>query len=128
MGANGVAEIDFGSFPGTSDASLTVTGLTGIISSSLVEAWLMPDTTADHSADEHLLEPIKVFADRSSIVAGTSLVIRAINDNRLAEPLESPGVSKFRSAATTVYGAAEGSVGGRLPMVYGLWKVGWVWQ
>ena len=55
MGAQGTAVLDFGAFPGKSDASVAVTGQAAIVAGSLVEAWIRPVDTADHTADEHML-------------------------------------------------------------------------
>ena len=54
MGAIGTATIDFGSFPGTSEASIAVTGQASILATSKVEAFIMgDDTTARHTANDH---------------------------------------------------------------------------
>ena len=45
MGGVGSAIIDFGSTPGANLTSVAVTGQTGILSGSSVEAWMMADTT-----------------------------------------------------------------------------------
>ena len=71
--ATGTATIDFGAFPGKADTSLAITGQGSIASGSLVEAWLRPADTADHTADEHMVEAIHVFA--ADIVAGTGFTI-----------------------------------------------------
>lgn len=122
----GTATLDFGAFPGASDASVAVTGQTAITAGALVEAWLFPATTADHSPDEHLVETIRVMA--GDVVAGTGFTIYGVNTNQLAEPLETVGSSKFRSAAATVYGYAGPSVGGMGSLIYGQWNVAWVWS
>lgn len=75
MGAQGTATINFGAFPGSTDTSVAVTGQTSILSGSLVEAWILPAATADHSVDEHLVEPITVIA--GNVVAGTGFTIYA---------------------------------------------------
>jgi len=75
--ATGNATLDFGAFPGSSDTSVAVTGQTGITTSSFVEAWLVPTATADHSADEHVVETIKVIA--GNIVNGTGFTIYGVN-------------------------------------------------
>lgn len=50
----GVVELDFGAFPGSNEASVAVTGQTGITGLSSAEAWIMADdTTADHTASDH---------------------------------------------------------------------------
>lgn len=78
MGAQGTTTLDFGAFPGASDASVAVTGQASILSGSLVEAWLLPAATADHSADEHRVETLDVVA--GLIVAGTGFTIYGMND------------------------------------------------
>lgn len=45
MGATGSAIVNFGLAPGANVASIAVTGQTGIVSKSLVEAFMMADTT-----------------------------------------------------------------------------------
>lgn len=124
MGASGSTTIDFGAFPGGSDASVAV-AQASITGSSLVEAWLFPAATADHSADEHIVETIKVFA--GNVSNGVGFTIYAVNTSQLNEPLQKVGPSTFRSAAATVYGDSDESVGGQGTRIYGTWSVGWVW-
>lgn len=75
--ATGTATLDFGTFPGKSDTSVVVTGQTGIVSGSLVDAWIRPAATSDHSADEHFVEEIDVYA--GNIVGGTGFTIYGIS-------------------------------------------------
>lgn len=114
MGAAGTATVNFGAFPGASEASVTVSA-PGIQASSLVEAWILPNTTADHSPDEHRIETLEVTADQSSIVANTSFVIKISNMSELDEALANQGSQ----------GQANGGIGTR---IYGAWNVGWVWD
>ena len=65
--ATGIATIDFGTHPGSNEASVAVTGETAITATSKVEAWIMADdTTADHTASDH-----KYFAVFVSLTCGT---------------------------------------------------------
>lgn len=73
----GQTTIDFGAFPGSSDASVAITGQNSIVAGSLVEAWIRPEATSDHTADEHMVETLKVMA--GSIVAGTGFTIYGFN-------------------------------------------------
>jgi hypothetical protein len=125
-GAQSVTTIDFGAFPGTSDASLDITGQTGIDSASVVTAWLQPADTDDHTADEHRLETISVMA--GNVIPGVGFTIYATNNSQRNEPLVAPGMARFRSAATTIYGDAGWSVGGRGTRIYGKWSVAWKWS
>lgn len=102
MGAQGTATVDFGAFPGATDTSVTVTGQAGILSGSLVEAWILPAATADHTSDEHIVDPPRVVA--GNIVAGTGFTIYAVNQNKISDPQ------------------------GIAPKMYGKWNVAWVWN
>jgi hypothetical protein len=133
MGATGTTTVNFGTFPGSSDTSTTVTGQATIASGSFVEAWITPTATADHTADEHWVETIKVVA--GNVVAGTGFTIYARNDNHLTEPVTLPVgansvVTSTGSTAIAVKNAQPGNVaygGGRGTMLYGLFTVSWVW-
>lgn len=110
MATQGTAVLDFGAFPGASDASVAVTGQAGIVAGSLVEAWLQLAASADHSADEHLVETLRVSA--GNIVAGVGFTIYGVNTNQNEE----------RDAARSrVSGLDE-------PRIYGKWNVNWVWN
>jgi hypothetical protein len=133
MGAQGTATLDFGTFPGKSDASIAVTGQAGIVSGSLVEAWIRPVDTADHSADEHMLETLKVFAH--NIIAGTGFTISGFNTSQMHEPLSDAGINRNHRAGgslgqNTGYGANThtSSVGGMGTRIYGQWSLAWVWN
>jgi hypothetical protein len=97
--ATGTAELDFGAAPGKTDASLAVTGQAAIVSGTLVEAWLRPIATTDHSADEHMVETLQVFA--GNIVAGTGFTIYGISTAQF------PGANSHN--------------------IYGKWTIAWAW-
>jgi hypothetical protein len=122
----GTAILDFGAFPGASDASVAVTGQAGIVSGSVVIAKLRPSATADHSADEHMLETLEVYA--GNIVPGTGFTIYGVNKSQLNEPLFPGGEGR---AATAVVGAQSGDgmprVGGIGTRIWGQWSVDWMW-
>jgi hypothetical protein len=109
----GTTSVDFGAFPGKSDASVAVTGQTGIVAGSLVEAWIRPVATADHTADEHLVENIKIVA--GNIVAGTGFTIYAFNTTP-----HFPGSDEVDGnfTVTPTNSAAR---------LWGLWSVNWAW-
>jgi len=122
----GTAVIDFGTFPGKSDASIAVTGQAAILSTSKVNAWLRPEATADHTDTEHMVETLKVFT--ADILAGTGFTIYAFNDSQLNESLVPGGEGP---AATAVVGAQSGDGmprwGGIGTRIWGLWNVNWQW-
>lgn len=127
MGAQGTAILDFGAFPGKSDALIAVTGQAGIVAGSLVEAWIRPVDTADHLADEHMMETLKVFA--ATIVAGTGFTIYGLNTSGINEPLAVGGSGR---AGTAVVGAQANDsiprVGGKGTRLWGRWTVAWAWN
>lgn len=119
----GTAALDFGAFPGGSDASLVITGQTFIGAASRVEAWLRLQDSADHTADEHLVETIRVAA--GNIVPGVGFTIYAVNTSQLNEPLTRVGPMSSRSAIRPLEIAPTS--GGYGTRIYGQWTVDWVW-
>lgn len=81
MAGKGTATLNFDGVPGTNITSVNVTGLTGIESGSHVEAFLQGDTTAEHTAYEHLIAPINIRC--GNIIAGTGFTIYASSNLRL---------------------------------------------
>lgn len=119
----GTAILNFGAFPGTSDASVTITGQTAIVAGSIVNAWLRPAATSDHTADEHMIETLKVFA--GNIVAGTGFTIYGFNTGQLNERL----VLDFQRPSN---GDGDGTYrnlnfGGIGTRIYGQWTIQWQW-
>ncbi len=75
-GASGLTTVDFGD--GAPDAEVVITGQTGILAGSKVQAWIQAVDTADHTADDHWFEEFKVVA--GSIVPGTGFTIYVVTD------------------------------------------------
>lgn len=109
--AQGTVTLDFGAFPGKTDATVSVTGQTGITGSSLVEAWIFPTATADHSVDEHWVDPPEVFA--GNVVAGAGFTIYGVVKKRsdIGQRSDSLRVTNIDN-----------------PRIYGQWTIGWVWN
>jgi len=138
MGAQGTTTIDFGVFPGGSDTLIAV-AQPAILAGSLVEAWIWPVATADHSADEHMVETLKIFA--ANVVAGVGFTIYGFNSseiNEAADPVVPGDVSIFTGSATAIGvknaspgrrnhipNSARGGIGTR---IYGVWAIAWVWN
>lgn len=130
MGAQGNTTVDFGAFPGSSHATATVTGQAGILGTSCAEAWIRAEASADHSADEHVVESIQVRA--ADIVAGVGFTIHAWNTSQLNEPV-SPTPAVTSGAARGGGGkqdpaAIQDGGGGKGTRLYGVWNVSWVWN
>jgi hypothetical protein len=112
---NGSALIDFGAYPGTSDAQTVITGQANIQASSIVKVWIAPAATADHSADEHLVDAPKVFA--GSIVTGTGFTIYGIVNDQPADQIDRYGqFPTFENANISN------------TRTYGKWNVQWEWR
>lgn len=110
-GANvGQVDVDFGAFPGCSDASVVVTGQSGIGAGSTIQVCIAARATTEHSADECWLEPVKLGV--GNIVAGTGFTVYAVNANQINEPV----------------GVLRGNTdGGRGTRLYGKFAVNWNW-
>jgi hypothetical protein len=82
---DGYAIIDFGGIPGTNIVSTVVTGQTNILTTSMVNLFMMADTTVSgalgHNAEEHKIVPIKLTA--GNFLAGTGFTIYAETEWRL---------------------------------------------
>jgi hypothetical protein len=63
----GTATIDFGAFPGSNEASATVTGQAAILATSKAEAYVMADdASGTHTASDH-----RYFAALVGLTCGT---------------------------------------------------------
>jgi hypothetical protein len=128
-GTLGLAEIDFGALPGSNHATIAITGQDGILSTSIVQAWIMPAATDDHTSDEHLAESIRVVA--GDISEGVGFSIHGFNTNELIPP---PPVTLGRFLGAGQFTGAgkqdvqRSNIGGINAMLYGKFKVAWRWQ
>lgn len=122
MGAQGTATLDFGVFPGASDAFVDVASV-GVLTTSLVEAWIRPEATNDHTADEHMVETLKVFG-----VCTVNDTIRIYGLNT-SETNASLGYSRDgeRDGVSRPMDPMPDSTN-RGTRLYGTWKVAYVWN
>jgi len=83
--AIGTAEIDFGAFPGSNDASVAVTGQTGISATSKAEAFVMADDTSTdgHTANDHRYFNMLSGLTCGTPTAGTGFTIYATSQHKL---------------------------------------------
>jgi hypothetical protein len=84
--ANGIgtATIDFGAFPGTSEASVAVTGQATISATSKAEAWIMgDDTSSSHTAEDHKYAPQFFSLTCGTPSAGTGFTIYARSQHKM---------------------------------------------
>ena len=78
FGAAGTAVVDFGAFPGTDIASVAVADASAIVGSVYV-ATVAVAASADHSADEHIVEEIEIRVGAVTAGVGFMLYARGIN-------------------------------------------------
>jgi hypothetical protein len=125
---SGTSIINFGS-SGSSHTTLVVTGLPLILAGSLVYCWIKPEATLDHSADEHVVEDIRVYA--ADIVAGTGFTIHGIAGSEIVRDANYRRLSRF-SGAGQDQGPGQAArqtpnMGGTTPLLYGRYSVGWIY-
>ena len=113
MAGSGSTTVDFGAFPGCSEASVDVSGQSGLISSSLVEAWLLPIATGDHGVDDHVAESEGMGVIGRYKVDGT-LTITAYARQR-------------PQLADRIFTGSREDSSQTIPILFGQYTVGWVW-
>jgi hypothetical protein len=120
MGASGTATLDFGAFPGSSITSVDVV-TAGVISTSLVEAWIRPSSTADHTDADHVAAPMKVVGQ---YLSDGNIRIFGINTNDVIPPQDAiPSYAKRPlTGRNNQYPRRQDS-----PMFVGQFNVNWVW-
>jgi hypothetical protein len=65
------------------DVSAAVTGQTAIAGNSVVEAWMMADSSADNDPDAHVMAASMVALVCRDVVAGTGFTIQALGDGTI---------------------------------------------
>ena len=109
----GTTTLDFGNYPGKLDTSIAVTGQTGILSGSIVSAWIRPATTAKHSIDEHIMAADMLAVIAGNIVAGTGFTIYGLA--KAAAPGIGGQDGNFRNLAVPI------------SRLYGTFTIAWSW-
>ena len=79
-GTSGIATLDFGT--GNKTATVVVTGVPNIVTTSVVLCQLRPEATAAHSTDDMLVDPIRVLV--TDLAVGTGFTIYGEMDNATA--------------------------------------------
>lgn len=128
----GTVTINFGAFPGNTEAVAQVTGQGSILAGSLAEAMIIPVATSDHSTDEHIMASAIIDVQVGAVIAGTGFPIHAFVRDRSA-PLRPQGEGRVMTASATagqnaMTQGSVGSVGGEAQRVHGQFTLGWVWD
>lgn len=135
MGARGTGEIDFGAYPGSTNASVVITGQSGITAPSAVEVWIRLAATSGgsggHSVDEHKMFPGVWSA--GDIVPGVGFTAYAVVPQFVT--LRVLELSRYFMGQAYSGG---GSVAYKLQpdpsvvvvpqLMYGKWSFFWVWD
>ena len=108
-GFTGMTLLDFGPFPGVSD-TVAIVLAPAILADSLVEAWIFPMDTADHSFHEHIVDPPEVIA--GGVGAGFGFTIYGTAKSSILSLSDPAGVRRIDES----------------PRVYGTWNVAWRWK
>lgn len=83
MPAQGTAVIDFGAWPGSTEASVSVAGQGTILSTSAAEAWVMAEATADHSEGDHAYLPRFIALTCGPATAAVGFPINARSEHQM---------------------------------------------
>lgn len=83
MAGKGSAILDFGAFPGSNEASVSVTGETGILSNSNADAWQDAKATVDYTAKELRFLSTLISISPGTITAGVGFTIDAFSQYRI---------------------------------------------
>jgi hypothetical protein len=125
---SGTSIVNFGA--GALDATLVVTGQAAILAGSLVYCWIKPEATIDHSSDEHLVEPLRVFA--SNVIAGVGFTLNVFSASELISEKPPARLSRFLGTGQDAGPgqAARNNLpnpGGQTPLISGQYSVGWLY-
>lgn len=113
MATQGTATVDFGAYPGMAYTTIAVTGQASILAGSLVEAWVHPANTTDHTADEHIIDPPRVIA--GDIVEGVGFTIHAFDREQIRIIDRTGERNPF-------------AVNSNPALPWGKWNIAWVWN
>lgn len=116
----GVTTVNFGAFPGAPFATVTVPAVDVFDPNAVVDVFIVPIATSDHSADEHVADPplVNGYADGNG-----NIIIEAIPSGR--DLIVPPGTAFGNKTAGTNYTGSQMPVGQPNPMPVGKWSVGW---
>lgn len=80
---DGTTIIDFGNAPGSNEASVTITGQTTISATSFAEAWIMSETSSNHTANDHRYGALFIAISCGAPTAGAGFTIYATSTEKM---------------------------------------------
>lgn len=127
MGAQGQVEVDFGAHPGAIEKEVDV-ATAGVVATSLVEAWLHPDTTTDHTVDEHIamMDSLRVqgrYLSDNNIRVRVQPVDRQMDTAGVRGGVQESGINRVSQEDSS-----RVQPGPQRVLAYGKWVVAWVWN
>ncbi len=78
----GTFTLDFGAFPGSNEASVTITGQVGISPTTPVEAFLMAEASGDHTVNDATYAALFMSLTCAAPV-GTSFTVYARSEHKM---------------------------------------------
>lgn len=79
----GTVVVDFGAWPGSNEASISVTGQSEIAATDHAEAWVMAEASTDHTADDHAYAALLMALTCSTPTTGVGFTIYARSEHKL---------------------------------------------
>ena len=83
MANKGTAVVDFGAFPGSCEASISITSESAILTGSLCDAWIRADATSDHTINDHAWAAALVAITTGAPTVGVGFTIYARSTHRM---------------------------------------------
>ena len=114
----GTAVLDFGTFPGSNVAYVDV-ATAGVISTSIIDAWIRPVASADHTDTDHIAAQIRVTG---VYVSDNNIRVYGINANDVTPPLEPQPAATPKLRGVLVRTERQAA-----PMLVGQFNVNWSW-
>jgi hypothetical protein len=79
----GTGTVNFGSFPGSNESNLTITGQSQITTNAKIQVYVMAESTADHTVSDHTYLPLFAQFTAGNIAAGTGFTIYGRSTEKL---------------------------------------------
>lgn len=83
MSNKGQAIVDFGGHPGDYEATIDITGQTGIVADSSTDAWVVAVASLDHTAEDHRYLATLCAITTGNIVPGVGFTVYAHSQEQL---------------------------------------------
>lgn len=121
-GSTATGVLNFGSFPGSSVTSVDIVAV-GVISTSVINAWIRPVASADHTDIDHVAAPMRVIG---KYLSDGNIRVYGINTNDVIPP---PVLIHRQPQEATIAGRNYQSLERKIsPMFVGQYNVNISWS